>query len=415
MEKDKVAKPILERDNSNENAIPEVRESTQQTLFNDPDDLKSWTQDQPENDFQKPTASPPEDPNSKKQSHKELTVKITGRFEESIYEGKPEPLPADIQNPGVQETNDSGHISYQEKIDAQSPYIAKSEVQSISRQKSVIPPHEVMMPLIEQNNDVENIPNRFVGNQTSKVQNGRNDKSFSNNPFENEPKLAMTKSPRINFEDTTKLNFQPAEDWSQIEPKPIEANSAATSSPRQREDLHPPEVEIEDEKISQNSEQFRNNQKGSERRGAVTQGFIGYEEGKMHMRAQREQPQVEQRYVQETPYGQNMNVNNQGYGRYEHQYRPPFAYQTQLENPPEMAMPKDQENYNMVPVHYSHNAEARSSECLKTMAEMMNTMCAYNNSNFKIMMDSHTQIMSKLLDKVKAKKKSKRSRCEDST
>lgn len=57
---------------------------------------------------------------------------------------------------------------------------------------------------------------------------------------------------------------------------------------------------------------------------------------------------------------------------------------------------------------YNQMVDVRFHEQAMLMSEMMNSMLMFQQSNFKTMMDSHTHLMSKLIDKTKPRRRRKR-------
>jgi hypothetical protein len=56
-------------------------------------------------------------------------------------------------------------------------------------------------------------------------------------------------------------------------------------------------------------------------------------------------------------------------------------------------------------MNYYQMHDMRGIEGLKAMGEMMNSMMAFQHNNFKAMMESHTKLMDKMIDKVCSKRR----------
>jgi len=196
------------------------------------------------------------------------------------------------------------------------------------------------------------------------------------------------------------------------------------SSSKTPQHLEEPGIEREEEKLSppQDNRTILSNKGASRiRGGAVTQGFKAHERRRTDLRnSTREPSERQEKYVQENHFVPDENYmyednypqnplphTPQTYGRYENMHR---QLPTPYSNPYEMAkneegIGKEGPNLNIVPTGFNAGRDFRNNEYLKSMSEMMNTVCAYNNNNFKMMVESHTHILSKLIDKVHLKKK----------
>ncbi|CAI2383738.1 unnamed protein product [Moneuplotes crassus] len=346
----------------------------------------------------------------KKKSLKEVKIKITGRFEESVYEGKNSfSQPEDGKNYIGQDIHNSKDETPPSRFqEFERPCGVKKHVNNITKQNSVNLTSGIMMPLSGKSHEEDCAQeNRFIGNQTSKV---RNHKSFGPKSLENQNRFKMTKSPTLNFEDRKGLNFHARDYEGRHDETPCPESSHGYPSSKHSEEVDQPQIEEEKQSFAQDTKTIVSN-RGSNRirGGAVTQGFMGFDKRKPDIKKyQQENIEKTEKYTQQNDYQSYPAIQHpQIYGRYENVHRSPYGYIHPYEAQNEMGDSKEEPNYNMIHASYIHNFQSRTSDYLNTMSEMMSTMCAYNSKNFKIMMDSHTQIMSKLLDKVNSPKRPK--------
>lgn len=132
------------------------------------------------------------------------------------------------------------------------------------------------------------------------------------------------------------------------------------------------------------------------RGGAVTQNFMGH--GLRRNDGRRtiiEAPERQEKYYPESQFSANqMYQNNPGPRKYDSMYRQqPYTYQNNYDATPEI-----------VPYGHSSGSDFRNNEGMKVMNDMMATMMTYQHNNFKAMIDSHTHLMNKLIDKLPVKK-----------
>lgn len=326
---------------------------------------------------------------------KEILKKKTGRFEESVYESANN-AKFDIQNPGYIEDNESGISSPHEihynannknfkRNDNAIEVVNTKEMYNIGKQD---------LQGQEQMANINLMKKRFNPNITQ-----------SESPDKNTERRKL-KAPTLTIKDSNRLdlfglrNLNDIEDDDAEYPQQyIQKSDRNTGNPNEYEE-DKGSLGIED------GTQINSREMPRIRGGAVTQGFmVNDRRRKEQRRSNREFTEQQEKQNQEqqmqSPYHQNVP----SHGRYDNMYRAaPMPSHQAYDIPNDMYVPKEDQNMNIVPYGYNNQADPRQNEQLRAMSEMMNTMFAYQSKNFKSLMDSHTQLMSKLIDKKFANK-----------
>jgi hypothetical protein len=337
---------------------------------------------------------------------KEILRKKTGRFQESVY-GSANNL-VDIHNKGYVDENESCQSSPNEIYFGANNNLSQNEKGIDIRDRSGLEIRNTngiyTMPIKTQNIPT---PEEIADIKFDEKQ--FNPAIPTNDVERKSSDRIKTKAPTLTVKDGNRLDIFGFKNLNELEDDDDEyENQYDQKSDRFRNNLNRYSGTVEEDKGSQgmgDGTQINSREIPRIRGGAVTQGFmINDRRRKEQRRSTRELSDQQEKQNQEQQQEQEMQSqhhrNMPVHGRYDNMQRaPPMPYHQNYDGQNDMHIPKDEQHMNIVPYGYNTQSDPGQSEQLRTMSEMMNTMFAYQHKNFKTLMDSHTHLMSRIIDK----------------
>lgn len=244
--------------------------------------------------------------------------------------------------------------------------------------------NQFSVPLLEQpgSEDHKNIvSNRFVSKDVSDTRTthkqGSDHKRFR-------------KAPTQLFKDSHRLDFLNPTPY-QLDEFEIEHQNPYLQQSKRFENFHERSEEHIEEKGSQGT--FSNPEEMLHPRGAVTQGLLHERRRKQAKILPQPVPKTSSALTPESPYHPHPPKNAPN------PYSPhPFNYPQPYDPVPadqlSLAHPLAQNP------GYSPGYDLPPSEPLRAVDEIMTSMFAFQHNNFRAMIDSHTQLMNKMIDKM---------------
>lgn len=240
--------------------------------------------------------------------------------------------------------------------------------------------NQFSVPLLEQpgSEDQKNIvSNRFVAKDVSDTRTSYKQAS-DHKKFRKAPTQLFTDSHRLDFLAPTQYQLDEFE---------VEHQNPYLQQSNRFENFHERSEENLEEKGSQGS--LLHPEEMLHPRGAVTQGLL-------HER-RRKQAQTHPQNPTSSPQYPNPSFKNAPNPFSPH---PPYPYSPQYPNE-QLSLPHP--STPITPAQYP--IEPIPPEPLRAMDEIMTSMLAFQHNNFRAMIDSHTQLMNKMIDKMWHKKR----------